>query len=523
VGDTTDTEVLAKRLGRGTHPLLRSAVFGGGAALVGGAGFLVWSQFIDQPLRTGKNPPVDTSAVPSANPSVDTSTTASSARPPVAEAPMPSWMNLVREGQQAIASGDLKQANKLLKDAFDKGAGHGVPRVMLEHLGVATAKDSAGACRLTGLGRPRSYDLSSASARVVPAGRPTIVMGTKGPVVSWTDTHDGSEHAYTVTLDDALRDVGSPVDVTPEGISVQRPELDRAGDKLVLTYSDGKGAEAGVHARFLDGEGRIAGPSVQVTPPKVGSFWPSLAPAPDGSFWVAWTDEVDNNSEDLFLRHLGPALEVMGDVVRATDFVPAGPTKPRARFPSLGIAGTSLFVAFRLERDPLRLIQSLRVPLADAGKGLLPKRGDPRDRNIGELSLVNTDKSKADTPVLSCGGGGCFVTWHAEQGGGAWVAYVEQTSAQPMLRRHFAKTGSRPVVGVAPGGQALAAWYETGKILTAPITRDTVGTAAKIARVSGDQPTPSLVAGSKPGEWYLSWLDYETGHLEPYVARVQCK
>jgi serine/threonine-protein kinase len=31
------------------------------------------------------------------------------------------------------------------------------------------------------------------------------------------------------------------------------------------------------------------------------------------------------------------------------------------------------------------------------------------------------------------------------------------------------------------------------------------------------------VAGSKPGEWYLSWLDYETGHLEPYVARVQCK
>jgi serine/threonine-protein kinase len=34
---------------------------------------------------------------------------------------------------------------------------------------------------------------------------------------------------------------------------------------------------------------------------------------------------------------------------------------------------------------------------------------------------------------------------------------------------------------------------------------------------------PSIAAGSKPGEWYLAWLDYETGHLEAYAARVLCK
>ncbi|MFT3774666.1 MAG: hypothetical protein QM820_55655 [Minicystis sp.] len=433
-------------------------------------------------------------------------------------------MAQVREAQQAIASGDLKAASKLLKEAFDRSGGHGVPRTMMEHLAVASATHG-GACHLTGLARPRAYDLATAAMKPLPAGRPSIAVSARGAVVTWTDAHEGPEHAYTAALDDALRDEGAPVDVTPEGLSVARPELRRAGDKLVLAYGDGKGPEAGVHARLLDAEGRIAGPSVAVIPPKPGAFSPGIAVAADGSLYVGWTD-ADGDSEDLFFRHLGASLEPAGEVVRATDLVPAGPSRPRVRGPSLAVGGDALLLAYRMERDPQRLIQEMRLPLADAGKGLEPgKKGERRaDRTIGEVVLVNTDKAKSDNPSLGCGGGSCFLVWHGEgAAGGASAAFIDPGKAQPLWRRKFSRTGTRPAVSVAPSGAAQIVWYEGGKILTATFSRDGVGTPTKIARVSGDQPTPSIAPGNKPGEWYMAWLDYETGHLEAYAARVQCK
>jgi serine/threonine-protein kinase len=78
-------------------------------------------------------------------------------------------------------------------------------------------------------------------------------------------------------------------------------------------------------------------------------------------------------------------------------------------------------------------------------------------------------------------------------------------------------------VGVASGGQAQLVWYEGGRVLTASVSKDGMGTPSRVARISGEQPTPSIAAGQKPGEWYVAWLDYETGHLEPYAARVLCR
>ena len=60
-------------------------------------------------------------------------------------------------------------------------------------------------------------------------------------------------------------------------------------------------------------------------------------------------------------------------------------------------------------------------------------------------------------------------------------------------------------------------------MVTASIDKDEVGPVTKIAKVTGDQPTPSIAAGAKPGEWYLAWLHYEGGHLEPYAARILCQ
>jgi serine/threonine-protein kinase len=92
-----------------------------------------------------------------------------------------------------------------------------------------------------------------------------------------------------------------------------------------------------------------------------------------------------------------------------------------------------------------------------------------------------------------------------------------------LWRNKFSRTGSHPAVAVSATGQAQVVWFEGGKVMTASINRDTIGPPSRIARISGDQPMPSIAAGSKPGEWYLAWQDYETGHLEAFAARVLCK
>jgi serine/threonine-protein kinase len=182
-------------------------------------------------------------------------------------------------------------------------------------------------------------------------------------------------------------------------------------------------------------------------------------------------------------------------------------------------------IAFRYEKDPQRLIEIMKLPLGDVGKAVpaVTKGPPPRtDRWLGETVLANIEKDKADAPTLACGTPGCFAAWHAE-GGRAMAAFIEPQKAAPLWRKALAKSAGDPVVAISPAGEAQIAWYERGNVMTAAVGRDGVGPASKVARISGDQPMPSIAPGAKPGEWYVAWLDFETGHLEPYAARVQCK
>jgi serine/threonine-protein kinase len=500
----------------------RAVVIAGAAALAGGA---VYAGYLQLGPDNGSTLPSN-SASPSASIATSSSNNTRVGTPPAPSAFVPSvpWLTQVREAQNALAADDPKGASKLLKEAFDKGGGHGVPRTMLEHVAVATL-DAKQSCRLAGLGRPRTFDLATAG-KPAPASRPSIVLGPKGPVMVWTDAHEGAEHVYTALLDPAMRNVSDPIDVSPEAASAGRPDLQRVGDKLVLSYWDARGQEPGVKVRFLDGDGRIASPATSVGPttPRPGAFWPALTRAPDNSFYVAWVEEGDGNSEDLFLRHLKPTLEPQEAAIRITDLVPAGPQKPRVRWPAIGIEGGALQMAFRLEKDPSRTIEHVRLPLTDATKGLETlKPGKPRvDRTLGESAFVG-DKTKADTPSIACGKGACYIVWHGEGGLGASIAYLDPSKVAPLWYRKFTRTGGRPSVGISGAGNAQVVWYEQGRVLTAAVGRDQVEAPSRIARVSGDQPVPSIAAGEKPGEWYIAWLDYETGHLEAYGARLLCK
>jgi eukaryotic-like serine/threonine-protein kinase len=501
----------------------RAVLLFGMLALVGGGAYAGYRQFLKPPAL----PPIATTgkSAPSSAPAADANGSAAPrSEQPSAQAGLP-WPPLVAEAQEAIAAGDLKAAAKLLKDAQEKG-NHAVPRTMLEHVQIALKEiDTKSLCQLTGLGRPRTYDLNPGTNRTFAASRPSIALGPRGAVVTWTDSHEGSEHAYTTTLDSALRASSPAIDVTPEGRAIGRPELTASGDRLVLTYWDGKGPEAGVHVRWLDANGRIDGPAVTVAHfPRGGNSWPSLTPVLDG-FLVVWSEESDSASEDLFLRRLSTNLDPTGELVRLTDVMQIGPAKPRVRFPSIAVESGALHVAFRFDREPMRLIEYMRLPLANTAKGLGPvKPGAPGDRMLGDLSLVNSDKARSDGPVLACAPGGCFVAWHSEApSGGASAAYIDPAKGQPLWRKKFAKAGMHPSVAIGANGQAQLAWYEGGRVATASINRDGVGTPTKLVRVSGEQPMPSISPGAKPGEWYIAWLDYEASHLEPYAARIQCR
>jgi serine/threonine protein kinase len=506
------------RAGRSRAGLIVAAV----AVLALGAGLYIGWREMGRPKVSPVAPPPGSASAKVTAESPQPAATAT--QDPAVRQPL-SWVPIMRDAQQALASGDIKGSFKLLKDAFDKG-GHGVPRTMLEQVQIGLNAAAAKApCQLTGLARPRAYDLvvTSGKTPIVGAGRPSITVGPRGPVITWTDAHAGKEHAYAALLDEAMRAVGDPTDITPEGEHVARPDIMTAGDKLVLTYWELRTDDPGVRARWLTPEGGAQGDSVLVGPSKARGASAALGRAADGSFVAVWSNETELSSEDLFLRRVSAGLEPQGDPVRATDYIPTGASKPRARYPSVAIHGDAIHVAFRLEREPIRVVNHMKIPLADAGKGVATSPAPERvDRTMGETLIMNTDKSRAEAPSIACGATACFVVWHVDLQGGISGAYIEHGKAQPVWNKKFSK-GARPSVSVSPTGDFRLVWYEGGRVMTAQLGKDGIGPSTKLARVISDQPPPSIAAGSKAGEWYVAWLDYETGHLEPYAARMLCR
>ncbi len=437
---------------------------------------------------------------------------------------------LLSEAQLALAAGDLTKGSERMDRAFEMG-GHGLPRTMKEHLVHALDASAKGAtCKLRGLGRPRTYDLVEDKVRIIAASRPSIAVGPQGPVVVWTEQRDNVEGAWSVALDEALRARSDAIAVTPEGQAIGRPEIIRSGDRFVLTYWDATGAEAGVQVRWLDAGGRIAGAPVNVGRSQLGVSWPALTPMGEG-FIAVWVESTDKNTEDLFARRLTRDLAVDGEPFRLTFLRPSPPIKARARFPAAVAHRGALHVAFRLEREADRRIEHLVVPEAEVQSprvmsnapqgsiGAPPGKGE--DQTLGKMELINTDRGRADQPSIACGESTCFLAWN-DEGGDGWAAYFEKGSPMPIWRKRFARAAKHPAVAMAKDGMAQLFWFEGAKVMTSPIDRDGTTSPSKIARVSGDQPMPSVAAGTKPGEWFVAWLDYEAGHLEPYVARVQC-
>ncbi|MEM1031114.1 MAG: serine/threonine-protein kinase [Myxococcota bacterium] len=433
------------------------------------------------------------------------------------------WLPRVREAQALIAQGELDRALGMLRRVHEQQK-HPMIRQLMEQVDVAMeARSAAARCQVTGLGRPRRYDLiGRKTRRTIDTTAPVIAKGLSGALMTWADSREGQRRAYAVALDEELRNRTLPVDITPEGAQVDTPSVVPAAQRFLTAYWDSRGATAGVYLRWLDGQGVIDAPPVAVTDSRAGAYFADVARTPDGGFAVAWAEPRENDSVDLFFRPYGDDGAATGEAVRATDYVSSGRYPTRVREIRAVAHGDALHVAFALVRQSMQQVRLLTVPLGTAAPGLEDLEEKPTaSRHLGKELELSLAREKSVLPSLACTDEGCYVAWTRTVRGGAAVAFVEHESGQTLWHKVFSPKGTSPSVAVDSNGEVRIVWIEGGHVVTAPLGREGVGRETQIAKVTGKPPPPSLTAGDK-GEWYVSWLDFEASGREPYVARVKC-
>jgi serine/threonine-protein kinase len=430
----------------------------------------------------------------------------------------------IASAQKWLYTGKPDNALSMFKEAFNNG-GTNVARTMLAQAGAALENPS-GKCRVTGLGRPRPFDVVS------PVSRPTIAVTVNGVVAGWVDNHEDEKRKQAVTtlLDPAMRRVSPARLVTPEAESVRSPQLEAAGEKVALIYWEGMGKEPGVYARLLESDGRIASPARRLSGIRRHDFYPALTRAADKTFWATWEEEIEEGT-DIMVRHLSADLEPLSAAVRVTGFARQPRQPALASRPDIAVAGGHLHIVFSVERNKRSEVMLLRVKVDDpglaTGLGALDEKGKRRqlqrreDRAVGQLRRISTEFGKNSQARIACAKLGCFAVWDDEKAG-ALAAFVDPMRGEALWHREFASSGSRPAVG-SNGEQAAVAWYDGGRVNVATVSRDGVTEGSVVAKVGGLQPYPAIVPGATAGQWYISWRDYEAGHLEAFVVRAECQ
>ncbi len=437
---------------------------------------------------------------------------ASAARAAEADA----YAQKISHAQELLAAGDGKGALDAFKDAMKGGAA--VARSVLSHMQIAIEEPS-GPCKLTGISRPRPYTIET------PVSRPTLMHSSAGTVFVWIDNHQDAKkkQAYAVLLDDALRRTSPEISLTPEATSARQAQLVAAGEKFALLWWDDGGSEPGVYARLISHDGHIAGPAHRISAVKKGELFAGLT-ANGNKFWAVWQEEVDKGSSDIMARELDADLAPLGEAIRLTALVPAKAGTSTAGTPAVAVQNGHLYVAFSVNRGLERIQMYVqRIALSDASlkTGLLPlKKANGKERFLGQAQLISSKDGKNTTPALACTNDGCYVAWDDEKAG-ASVALVEKDKGLMLWRRELPAKVARPAVA-ASSNAAVISWFDESRLRMAPVTRDGVGLVTSLSRVSGFQPAPDLAAGEKPGQWYVSWRDFESAHLEVFALRTEC-
>ncbi len=434
------------------------------------------------------------------------------ARPPLEKEP---WALQIGSAQEWLAKGDAKHAVTMFREALE-GHGSGLTLNLVAHA-EAILENKGRPCTVTGLGRPRPFSVDT------PSTRPTVLVTKVGAVVAWADTHQDARRrqAYSVVLDAELRRVSAPHLITPEFAGVMHPQLFAAGKRVGLVFTDTGTTTAGVYVRLLEADGRIAGPPIRVSADVGGQYSPAAIQIADGVYWVLWEGRISSKRDDLVARRLDENLEPVSPPLPWTAFSPETGNVSR---PHAAMFGSNRLIAvFSLRLQRSGRIVALDVPYQGRGPGAgvaAPPGGGARDVYLGEQIPISTDFGLFDQARVACDATGCFIAWDNERGG-ATVSFVDMAAKRVTWRQELGKKGSRPALASA-GGQIMLAWYDSSRVQLARITREGVSPPTAVGKVSGFQPYPSVTPGAAEGEWYVSWRDYESGHLEAFVARARC-
>jgi hypothetical protein len=305
---------------------------------------------------------------------------------------------------------------------------------------------------------------------------------------------------------------------------------------LILLYADARGKASLVYARELDEIGKSRGPARLLNATEDDyAYDPTLTRAPDGTYWVAYTQADDKRVHDLYLRHLDRSLAPTSEPIRVTAYAPPEKLRTVASFASIELTPGWINIAYRLQRGVAYQVVQLRIspesPQITHGgveRATQPvKGGDAEsDRFIGQAVLLSEDTGVQAQPRITCLEAGCITVW-ADEGRGVQAAYVSKDTGEVLWRKNVAPQGSRPSIGrqasEAEGTQAAVVWYENDRVRIAPIDVTGIGESGVVGWVKGLQPYPEVVGGAEPGQWYISWRAYEAAVFEPFVARVDCK
>ena len=418
---------------------------------------------------------------------------------------------LIGRGQGLLRAGKDEEAILAFESA--RGENPNIAGSFVNHAKVALEEGETGPCSLNGIGRPRPFEVTA------PASHARITLGKDGFLAAWTDAHQDEKrrNVYTTLIDDALRRVGPVRNVTPEATSAIEPSFIPMTDGYAVVYWDSASAQPGVYVRSIEWDGRIKTPARLLSADKKDKYFPSVTPQPGGKLIAVWSEQADPQGKlQLVMRTLDRELVPEGDPVYLTALVSGSASQPSAT-----IYGEWLYVAYRFEPSPHRSeIRLLRARLEDAVRGRPAAGASETDRTVGHTVVLRSYPKQAE-PSLVCDVDGCLVTWDDETAG-AFAAFVPHAQDSVLWHREFSTKGNRPVLAQDGEGHIAAAYYAGDRLLLATVTRDGVGTPSVISKVSGFQPGPRLVAGRTPGEWLISWRDFEAGHLEIFLARAQC-
>ena len=487
------------------------------AAVIALGGYAAWLYFLHPPPSRAK-------VVDKQGKQIEPAASASARTKPGKKAPPVDGDELseIMSEAQVLFEKEPEKALEKLKAALSTTQVPAV-RSLHSHASVAVEEATKGGCKTVAVARPRPYDLEQ------PVSRPVILGMSSGAVLAWVDNHADSRkrQAHAVVLDEALRRTSVPIPITPEATNVQDLELLKAKDKLALLYWDNGGREPGVFVRTLEADGRIASPTRRISASKSSDFDPSFVSAGDGGYWVVWSEQLEYGSTDLVVRRLGANLEPRGEAVRLTAFTLQKGLTRRATSPEIAVSRSELNIAFSLQMPgKVEQVSVLTVPIADLGSGLeMPRPGKrvpppKKDTVLGALRSIKRAAGRNPEPHIECNAEACFVSWDEEKGG-AFVAYLQHGKAAALWHREFASKGARPTI-MMRDQQVKLAWFEDSRVRIAPVTRDQVGTASVINRVNGLQPHPDLSPAEGKNGFYLTWRDYEAGHLEAFALRGEC-